>query len=615
MFLDALKDNSKDFIAFCRKFLGKYDISLPKELTKELVDAWRASGGVDDTDNDTQFITNKIPLERFGFKIAEFYKFSKNEQVYYIQVGDNLYIIDPNYNPLNLACRNGEPLKPLSEVYRKGRIQFRMKGQEKASGGTVKHYYSIFCDVKILADKDNMNENYKCSFLQPEKYPVVENGENISAMAEILEAIDRIMSENLTIPENPDDKVEKELRRKLDKNYDHADRIIRWYRADKKAGTDEKELKRMYVSNLDNIKDLLKTYDEYIGKLKKLKMHSKPVEIETDKGRKIQFDPVKDFDKIRRLSGARKLISALGNIAHSDATIDVDDQKYAITDKDRKNIKIVAFTEHVVCWQTQGYETTNKLVYQLWRNPNTIGRGDVYGDPDEQTPYCTHSRNHWDEYAEEYGDDYKQFWYLIRMDNGNVAKMSALNKMSSEKYTNERKNPDIVNREMELKKSAKYIIGDLTNPEVSRTFNLMSYSGPYTIIAMNDSGNDFLDKYDNEFYSFSHLQYGDEVKKIDDLLDDEASKSAEQYVLDEFVDAHGTVFIDDDFISNMDKNGFTGIMCRFPKAVKEIVPASNNSAKIFRRMTKLRVLPPVNLRECTKADRMFQGLENLEETP
>ena len=208
MFLDALKDNSGDFIGFCRKFLRKDDISLPKELTRELVDGWKDSGGVDDTENDTQFITNKVPLEQFGFKIAEFYKFSKEEQVYYIQVGDSLYIIDPNYNPLNLRCVNGEPLKPLSEVYRRGRIQFRLKGQEKVSGGAVKHYYSIFCDVKILADKDNEDTTYECSFLDPKKHPTTGDGmKKGEVMTEILEAIDEVMSEN------PDDKIEKDAER------------------------------------------------------------------------------------------------------------------------------------------------------------------------------------------------------------------------------------------------------------------------------------------------------------------------------------------------------------------------------------------------------------------
>ena len=37
-------------------------------------------------------------------------------------------------------------------------------------------------------------------------------------------------SEALTIPENPQDKIESELRRKLPKNYEHSDRIVpnRW---------------------------------------------------------------------------------------------------------------------------------------------------------------------------------------------------------------------------------------------------------------------------------------------------------------------------------------------------------------------------------------------------
>ena len=52
-------------------------------------------------------------------------------------------------------------------------------------------------------------------------------------------------------------------------------------------------------------------------------------------------------------------------------------------------------------WSTKEYETTNKFVFQLWQNSKTLGRGDVYGDPSEQTPYCTHSKEHWDDYSED----------------------------------------------------------------------------------------------------------------------------------------------------------------------------------------------------------------------
>ncbi len=112
-------------------------------------------------------------------------------------------------------------------------------------------------------------------------------------------------------------------------------------------------------------------------------------------------------------------------------------------------------------WQTKGYETTNKFVYQLWQNEKTLGRGDVYGEPEKQTPYCTHSKQHWDDYSEDFGSSYKQFWFLKRVDG------------------------------------VEYSAGDLTNPNVVKIFNKMRGTGPDTIIAMNDSGNDMLNKYDN----------------------------------------------------------------------------------------------------------------------
>ena len=110
--------------------------------------------------------------------------------------------------------------------------------------------------------------------------------------------------------------------KKLEHNYDHADRIVRWYRNEKKSGTDEKELKKIFIDNIINIKDLLKTYDSYIESLKKMKMLNKKIEIENN-GKKLQFDPVKDIDKIRRLEGFQKFVTAMGNMVYSDTSIDV----------------------------------------------------------------------------------------------------------------------------------------------------------------------------------------------------------------------------------------------------------------------------------------------------
>ena len=212
-------------------------------------------------------------------------------------------------------------------------------------------------------------------------------------------------SEALTIPENPRDEIESELRRKLPKNYEHSDRIVRWYRNERKSGASDGELKNIFIRNLANILDLLKSYSQYVDKLKKNKMSGKKIKMDIG-GKNFSLDPVNDFDKIRRLSGAKAFIEKIGDVVHSNTSIDVNSEKYAFTDEDRERVWVFDFTEHVVVWATRDYETTNKFVYHLWQNAKTLGRGDVYGDPTEQTPYCTHSKNHWDDYSEDFGKDY-----------------------------------------------------------------------------------------------------------------------------------------------------------------------------------------------------------------
>lgn len=145
-------------------------------------------------------------------------------------------------------------------------------------------------------------------------------------------------SEALTIPENPDDKIESELRKKLPKNYEHSDRIIRWYRNEKKSGTDENVLKNTFVRNLTNIIDLLKSYSQYIDKLKKQKLVGKKIKFELSNGKTAELDPVDDFDKIRRLSGAKRFVQKTGDLLHSDTAIDTNIEKYAFTDEDRKRV-------------------------------------------------------------------------------------------------------------------------------------------------------------------------------------------------------------------------------------------------------------------------------------
>lgn len=180
-FLEKITENSKEFIQFCKDHLKKDDIKIPTELP-QVMEQWKKSKAIDDTENDVLFITNKIQIDNFGSIISDFYKTAKSEPVYYIQVDDDLYIIDKKYNPLNLKTKTGEDLLPLSDVYKKGRLQFRAKGMTKGD----KYYYSIVCDVKILADEehDEIVEGYECSFKTKSKFPVITQQSKIAESVE-----------------------------------------------------------------------------------------------------------------------------------------------------------------------------------------------------------------------------------------------------------------------------------------------------------------------------------------------------------------------------------------------------------------------------------------------
>ena len=340
-----------------------------------------------------------------------------------------------------------------------------------------------------------------------------------------MKSFNKYIKENLTIPQNKDDKIEVELYKKLEKNYDHSDRIVRWYRNSKKSGVKENELKKTFVDNIVNIKDLFKTYDSYIDSLKKMKMLNKKVEIENN-GKKLYFDPVKDIDKIRRLEGFQIFVKAIGDMIHSGTSIETSVQKYAITDKDRKDIKLVGFSENVMCWSTKGYETTNKFVFQLWQNEKTLGRGDVYGDPTKQTPYCTHSKEHWDDYSDG-NPNYEQYWFLKKPDDDNLT----------------------------------YVEGDLSNENVVRIFKSLKGQGKDLLIAMNDSNEDFLDKYDEEFDDFRVLEFGNEVKKINNKILDIIYKKYNNDV--------------NEILSNVDIIKYKTIPNRIKKKITSIIIPNN----------------------------------------
>ena len=257
-------------------------------------------------------------------------------------------------------------------------------------------------------------------------------------------------------------------------------------------------MKRTFVDNLANIIDLFKTYDDYISRLKKLKLLNGKIEIQTAT-KPVEMDPVRDVDKIRRLRGFQMLVKALGDLAHSDMVVDTPLEKYALNETDRKNIRIVGLSPNLVCWATKGYETTNKFIYQIWRNDKTLGRGDVYGDPSEQTPYCTHSIEHWKSYSN--GDpDYQQFWFFERLDNPKSFAKCA------------KKGPGKIPNFRELAAGLHYKLGDLNDLDVVKIFNHMPHTQA-TLVCQNDTMGDLLDR-DDRRTDFDDLPYGNEVRQI-----------------------------------------------------------------------------------------------------
>lgn len=196
----------------------------------------------------------------------------------------------------------------------------------------------------------------------------------------------------------------------------YGDAIVRWYRNDLGNGVPEADLRRFYVTGLDNLRDEFKTYEEYLDLVRKNGLTKEMVVVDLGNGKTEKVDPFGAF-KTKALStrdAAKSFMSRLGDLvgsASGERGIESSSKTYAIRPEDRENVGLLASTEHVMCWFTRTYESTNKFVYQLWQNSETLGRGDVYGDPTEQTPYCTHSRQHWNDYSE--GDEYyTQYWFL-----------------------------------------------------------------------------------------------------------------------------------------------------------------------------------------------------------
>ena len=275
--------------------------------------------------------------------------------------------------------------------------------------------------------------------------------------------VQRLLDEALTIPADKAGPVELKLRAALEKRKDckHEDVIVKCCRSDEKSGkVDAKQLAQTYIVGLGNIIDLLKVYDKCKDEYLQQKLEKK-VKIERADGKVAELDPLKDLNKISRLPALKQFIEKFEKLVQSDTSIQTSFSKYAITDSDRNCIRLMCWNSHVMVWGTKKFEPSQKFAVQLWQNIKTIDSGSAYGDPDEQCPYCTHSRNHWDNHADD-DPEYEQYWYLKIPEGVSCTKR-----------------------------------GDLSTPEVVKAYNALKGLGPEILVCQHDSNDDWCDREDN----------------------------------------------------------------------------------------------------------------------
>ena len=275
--------------------------------------------------------------------------------------------------------------------------------------------------------------------------------------------VQRLLDEALTIPADKAGPVELKLRAALEKRKDckHEDVIVKCCRSDEKSGkADAKQLAQTYIVGLGNIIDLLKVYDKCKDEYIQQKLDKK-VKLERADGKVAELDPVKDLNKISRLPALKQFIENFEKLVANDTSISSSFKKYAIDDHDRKCIRLMCWNSKVMVWGTREFEPSQKFAVQLWQNVETIDSGSAYGDPDEQCPYCTHSRNHWDNHADD-DPEYEQYWYLKIPEGVSCTKR-----------------------------------GDLSTPEVVKAYNALKGLGPEILVCQHDSNDDWCDREDN----------------------------------------------------------------------------------------------------------------------
>lgn len=104
-----------------------------------------------------------------------------------------------------------------------------------------------------------------------------------------------MIQEALTIPPNANDKTEMELRRKLPSYFEHGDRVVRWYRLEKKIAAkknvDIDRTGQMFVRNLGNLLDSLRLYDSLMKKAKSRGRSNTEFEAVDMAGKHVKLNP------------------------------------------------------------------------------------------------------------------------------------------------------------------------------------------------------------------------------------------------------------------------------------------------------------------------------------
>ena len=275
--------------------------------------------------------------------------------------------------------------------------------------------------------------------------------------------LQRLLDEALTIPPDKAGPIELKLRNALEKRKDckHEDVIVKCCRSDEKSGKIEpKQLAQTYIVGLGNIIDLLKVYDKCKDEYIQQRLDKK-VKLERADGKVVELDPLKDLNKISRLPALKQFVENFEKLIASDTSIQTSFKKYAINDHDRECIRLMCWNSRVMVWGTKEFEPSQKFAVQLWQNIETIDSGSAYGDPDEQCPYCTHSKNHWDDHSND-DPNYEQYWYLKIPAGVSCTKR-----------------------------------GDLNTPEVVKIYNQLKGLGPDILVCQHDSNDDWCDRDDN----------------------------------------------------------------------------------------------------------------------